>query len=49
MLPGIYRLSIPHNFVATNHQRHAACCMQQYSYDTLGNLLPATVACNKVA
>ena len=49
MLPGIDRLSVPHNFVATKHQRRAACCTQQYSYNILGDLLPATVVCNKVA
>ena len=49
MLPRIERMSIPRNFVATKHQRQAACCTQQYSYDTLGDLLPATVACNKVS
>ena len=27
--------------IATKHQRHAAFCMQQYSNDTLGDLLPA--------
>ena len=37
MLPRIDQL-----FVATTHQRRAACCTQQYSNDTLGNLLPAT-------
>ena len=44
MLPRIDRLSIP----AMKHQRCATCCMQQYFYNTLGDLLPATVACNKV-
>ena len=33
----------PAVYVATTHQRRAACCTQQYSNDTLGNLLPATV------
>ena len=42
MLPGIDRLSIPRNFVATKLQRRAACCTQQYFYDTLGELLCAT-------
>ena len=31
MLPRIDQLSIPRNFVATKHQRRAACCTQQYS------------------
>ena len=29
MLPRIDQLSIPRNFVATKHQRRAACCTQQ--------------------
>ena len=34
-------------FCAMKHQRRAACCRQQYSYNTLGDLLPANVVCSK--
>ena len=42
MLPRIDQLPVQHNFVATKPQRRVVCCMQQYSTDTVGDLLHAT-------
>ena len=44
MLPKIDRLAIPRNFVATRHQRHAACCTQQFTAHS--DLLPARLRVN---